>query len=362
MAGTTRRTRGALLMMLGLILMAAGAISPAAAAPDQNNECNGAFEGSPAGSLAITSVPPAGITGGATEIVVTVTWDPAEWADPDELDKLVNCIKVDGALVDSLSSIDKPTDNDGTHVFTIDLTGLDVGDEVCDRARLSGQPAPGNQSTQKSNELCWIVSDGQTPPPPPDTYSLTVRKTVVNGIGNESFTFTVDCDPAELDASNVSGATFTDGAATFDLANGGTKEITGLPEQASCEVTESVPASPQWTTKINNVADDDRSTVVDIAGDDREVVFENTRVNPTPPPDDTPVVAPQQETAPAVAGVQVTREAAPAVAPARQAETIAATGMSTTLFVLGMALLSLGALLVVGAGKTARPAGNHYLA
>lgn len=366
MKTTGRRAGGVVLAAAGLMLtLLAFVSSPASAAPNPNNECNGAFNGIPDGSLAIAGTPPAGNTDGDTSLEIDVSWDTADWAGQD-LDKILNCVQVNGALVDSLSTIEKPTTNDGTQEFTIDVSDLEPGDEVCARVRLSGQPAGNNTSTQKSNVLCWTISEKGTPPPPADTYDITVTKNVVNGAGGESFGFTVDCDPFELDADNVagSGVTFTDGAANFSLGDDGTRTVVGLPDGASCEVAETTPAGAQWTTTINGAASATRTTVVAITvngtAGDRVAAFENTRVIPTITDTGTP-----NTPAPAVvAGVQVTRDPSPAPAPAAKAAVqgtqLAATGMSPGLLALGLALVGVGAVLVLGAGRTRRPEGVHY--
>jgi hypothetical protein len=128
-----------------------------------NDSCNGAFQGSPAGSLALTaSVPDHGTISAGQTIDITATWNPADWSG---LDQFSDCFTINGTLDPSLTYEDKPPTNDGIDQYTFEVPATLVdGNEVCVRARLSGQPVGGNTSTQKSNTLCWTL--GSTPKDP----------------------------------------------------------------------------------------------------------------------------------------------------------------------------------------------------
>lgn len=175
------------LVMIGL--QGLGAIAASAQAVDQ--ACNGAFTGSPPGTLEMSSVPPGGSTvAPGDSITFTITWDPDDWTS---LDRLANCFAINGTLDGSLTYSEKPPDNDGVAVHSITVPGdLEDGDTLCARARLSGDPV-GQVSTQKSNELCFTVSTEVAPQPGIDvektcpsgtatvgddvTYSITVKNT-----------------------------------------------------------------------------------------------------------------------------------------------------------------------------------------
>lgn len=147
--------------------------------PPQDGSCNGAFQGNPEGSLGKTAtrdgvnLPNGSNVAPGDKITFTFTWDITDWLGL-QLDKLVDCFAVNGVAYNSLDYSWKPTDNDGTQSHTVTVPDLNSGDKFCDRARLSGQPAPGNPSTQKSNQMCFTIGtdtpsdDGGTDGTPSD--------------------------------------------------------------------------------------------------------------------------------------------------------------------------------------------------
>jgi fimbrial isopeptide formation D2 family protein/uncharacterized repeat protein (TIGR01451 family) len=136
------------LSVIQLQLVTAGSASATSA-------CNGAFQGSLSGTLAITSSVAAGqsVQPGQS-IVVTATWDPDDW---NGVDAYNNCWQLNGDALASLELEAKPPANDGSMVQTVTVPNVSDGDTMCVRSRLSGQPRGGNATTQKSNHLCWIV-------------------------------------------------------------------------------------------------------------------------------------------------------------------------------------------------------------
>ena len=184
-----------------------------------NDSCNGAFQGSPAGSLSLSAVPgPGSISAGQT-ITITATWNTGDWSG---LDQFSDCFEVNGALDPSLTYEDKPPANDGYDQHSVDVPkDLVDGDTFCVRARLSGQPTGGNTSTQKSNTLCWTI--GSTPKDPDVKVAKSASKTSVSS--GDSLTFT-------LEASNVGTATATSVAIVDTIPAGFT--ITGA--SAGCGI------------------------------------------------------------------------------------------------------------------------------
>jgi uncharacterized repeat protein (TIGR01451 family) len=142
--------------VIQLQLVDAGSASASAA-------CNGAFQGNPQGTLAISaSVPSGGTISAGQSITVNTTWNTNDWSG---LDAYYNCWELNGSLVDSLEYEEKPPANDGTITQTISVpNSVSNGDQFCVRARLSGQPRQGNTSTQKSNKICWTVGPQQQNP------------------------------------------------------------------------------------------------------------------------------------------------------------------------------------------------------
>ena len=343
MAGTGRRVSGVVLIMLGVLFSVVGVFAAPVAADDVNQECNGAFQGNPEGSLAVVGSPAAGTIGENIDSVsVTASWDEADWSG-DTLDKILNCVTVNDVLVDAKSSIEKPTANDGGQPFTIDVSDLDVDDEVCARVRLSGTPTAQNPSTQKSNVLCWTVVEGTTETPTP-TYTCVAPS--------------VSGDDATLKGSTTD-TTVTD--ATFNLVkDGGTPAIIEGSETDGSAVGAANDLAPgSYTYSVTFIGDAGAVTTVTA-----DACAFTVAAAVIPVVTETPVVT---KTETVVAGVQVSREAAPAVlaataAPAAQGAVLAATGLSPALLAVGLGFVGLGTVLVVGARRTVRPAGNHYIA
>jgi uncharacterized repeat protein (TIGR01451 family) len=173
--------------------------------------CNGAFSGRPEGSLAKTatrdgqSLPDGSLIGPGDVIVFTITWNTSDWVG-EELNKVLDCVQVNGQDAPQLSVEEKPTANDGVFIHQLTVPeNLESGDVLCDRARLSGNPAGDNPSTQKSNVLCFTVTEEL----PPDVH---VRKSAsdleVNPGDHVTYTITV---------SNDGEGTATDVVVTDDL-------------------------------------------------------------------------------------------------------------------------------------------------
>jgi uncharacterized repeat protein (TIGR01451 family) len=202
--------------------------------------CNGAFQGSPSGTLAMTaSVPNGGSISPGQSITITITWDTGDWSG---LDALYDCFTVNGALDDSLTYGEKPPSNDGIAQHSVTVpNSLLSGDTICARARLSGQPI-GGVSTQKGNILCWTVGGTTTNPDVKVTKSasstnVTFGDTVTfaieaSNIGNAAATNVQikDTIPAGLTITGTSASCSTSGQAVTcnvgDIAQGGSKSVT----------------------------------------------------------------------------------------------------------------------------------------
>jgi uncharacterized repeat protein (TIGR01451 family)/fimbrial isopeptide formation D2 family protein len=188
-----------LALTLGVIqlqLVTAGSASASSA-------CNGAFQGSPPGTLAIHGVPTTPTIQPGQSITFTATWDPADWSG---LDAYYNCWQLNGSELGSLELEEKPPANDGTVVQTVTVpNSASDGDVICVRTRLSGQPASGNTTTQKSNKLCWTVN--AAPPPQPDV-KITKTASDSNVAAGDSFTYTLKVE--NISATNATNVVITD--------------------------------------------------------------------------------------------------------------------------------------------------------
>lgn len=227
-----RRPRiGAVISMAGLVTMAVSLLAgPSLAEAPQDNSCNGAFGGSPLSSLAIITVPDDGaqVVPGQ-EIVVSATWNPADW---QSLDKILDCVRIGSTIVIALSEQEKPTLNDGTFVDTFTIpTDTSPGSTVCVRTRLSGQPAGSNVSTQKGNDACFAVVAASVEGG--STTSTTV------GSGGSTTSTTVGTGGSTTDPGGTGGSTTpetsgsggTGGSNTATTPGGATTEVAGSQAQ-----------------------------------------------------------------------------------------------------------------------------------
>jgi hypothetical protein len=178
MSRSFRQRIGAAVATAGLVAIGAALTAGASYAevPD-GGACNGSFQGTPPGSLELTTVPPSGSNVKTGDLIsVTATWDTGDW---ESLDKADICVTVGGELDLALSDIEKPADNDGSyqHAFTIPAeTAVDT--EVCIRAQVHGIPGASEVSTQKSNVACFTVFDpGTTTTTAPTTTTTTAPTT-----------------------------------------------------------------------------------------------------------------------------------------------------------------------------------------
>jgi hypothetical protein len=152
-------------------------VTPSAAWADSPNAeaCSGLYQGSPPGSLAMTTVPAAGtVLHPGDEVEVTATWDQEDWPGP-VLHKVLDCLLVDGTVDYDHSSQEKPTDNDGLYRYRFTVPVGALG-KVCDRVRLSGRLVDGGDLVvQKSNTVCFSVAAAGQPGNPGAPVEVTTQ-------------------------------------------------------------------------------------------------------------------------------------------------------------------------------------------
>jgi len=135
-------------------------LSPSAAWAEAPNPsaCKGLYNGTPPGSLAMTTSPPNGtVLHPGDEVEVTATWEVADWPGP-VLHKVLDCLLVNGTVDYDRSSQEKPTDNDGVYRYRFTVPA-GVEGRICDRVRLSGRLVEdGDLVVQKSNTVCFSIA------------------------------------------------------------------------------------------------------------------------------------------------------------------------------------------------------------
>ncbi|HEX4978988.1 MAG TPA: DUF5979 domain-containing protein [Acidimicrobiales bacterium] len=168
-------------------------------------------------------------------------------------------------------------------------------------------------------------------------HDLFVTKDVVSPTRAETFSFVVDCRPYVLTSANspAPGITYADGVASAVLGDNGRIELTGLPHSTTCTVQETVPtvAGGTWTGSVDGTAGVTKTVTLDA---DRTVAFTNTLAT-------TAVIPPAVEptaTAPAPGGASVLG--------VQVEQPLARTGIDNTIAVAAVAMIVLGAGLLIG--------------
>ncbi|HYG71134.1 MAG TPA: DUF11 domain-containing protein [Actinomycetota bacterium] len=250
MAIRTSRTRNRAFAVLAALTLTVVQLQLVAGAASASVACNGAFSGSPVGTLAITaSIPTNQTIQAGQSITVTATWDTNDWTD---LDRYRACWQLNGNDLDALDFEVQDPDNDGSIQNTIQVpNSVQSGDELCVRTRISGQPR-GGESTQKSNTLCWTV--GAAPQNPnvkivktanqgtvaagsAFTYTLRVENTSTVAANNVVITDTI---PASLTIGNLpagcsaNGQTVTCNIGTLAAGASVTRQIPVTTSNGSC--------------------------------------------------------------------------------------------------------------------------------
>lgn len=357
MAGTARRVSGAVLIMLGVLFAVVGVVASPVAADEHNvvEVCNNQqgddqdCEGDQAHGTVTWS-----FVDGDLVFDIEATDGSTEWK------QIYICIpgteKSNGA--DCQGNTDSVLSPDGYEVTGASGVKENDKDVEFDCDAEFGAVVPAETLAEldiDTDDFAWTIHvntcDGGTDeafgratvttPPPVRSYTCAAP-TIANG--NDATLNGSTDDP------NVDAASFT------LTKTGGSSQTVAATEGAD----------GVFTGAANDLENGNYTYTITFTGPDLsktsgECSF-NVNQSSNVIVDDTP----KQEAV--VAGVQVTREETPAVvaattaAPAVQGVALAATGLSPVLLALGLGLVGLGSILVIGARRTVRPAGQHYIA
>ena len=139
--------------------------------------CAHAFQFGRSGSLVKRTQPPGGpanqdpatlpiVTPGET-ITATLTWDTGDFSGRSS--RVEDCVQINGvdrpglAPVQTPGPVPVPGTTEVQMTYTVPARAVD-GVTVCDRGQVSGTPVGNNPSTEKSNQVCFVVGPpAQTP-------------------------------------------------------------------------------------------------------------------------------------------------------------------------------------------------------
>ena len=100
---------------------------------------------------------------------INLTWDPADWNDT-WVEKVLDCVSVDGKPVPQLSAEERPSPNDGTYERELAVPAdIDAGHLLCEQGFVFGLLSRGGYSQTSSPRVCFTTEAAPPPPPPPTT-------------------------------------------------------------------------------------------------------------------------------------------------------------------------------------------------
>jgi LPXTG-motif cell wall-anchored protein len=110
-------------------------------------------------------------------IDINLSWDPADF-DDTWIEKVLNCVSIDGKPVPELTDEERPAPNDGAYsrelVVPEDIEG---GRLLCEQGFAYGNLSRGGYSLISSPRVCFTTEAAPPPPPPPAAAAETTTTT-----------------------------------------------------------------------------------------------------------------------------------------------------------------------------------------
>ena len=128
--------------------------------------CRQELQRPPIGGVENVTSPGPGSAVAGDVIDVHLTWDPADWNDT-WVEKVLNCVSVDGKVVPGLSDEERPSPNDGAYDRELDVPDdMAPGHLLCEQGFVFGVLSRGGYSLTSSPRVCFTT---EAAPPPPTT-------------------------------------------------------------------------------------------------------------------------------------------------------------------------------------------------
>jgi hypothetical protein len=128
--------------------------------------CRHELQRPPIGGVGNVTAPDPGRALAGSAIDIRITWDPADW-DDTAIEKVLNCVSLDGKPVPELTAEERPARNDGAfgrRMFVpADIKG---GRLLCEQGFVYGVLSRGGYSQTSSPRVCFTT---EAAPPPPTT-------------------------------------------------------------------------------------------------------------------------------------------------------------------------------------------------
>ena len=124
----------------------------------------------------VTSPGPGTATAGDV-IDVNLSWDPADF-DDTWIEKVLNCVSIDGTAVPELTDEERPAPNDGTYDRELVVPNdIEDGHLLCQQGFVYGNLSRGGYSQISSPRVCFTTQAAPPPPPPPPPPEPTTTTT-----------------------------------------------------------------------------------------------------------------------------------------------------------------------------------------
>ena len=124
----------------------------------------------------VTSPGPGTVMAGDV-VDISISWDPADF-DDTWIEKVLNCVSIDGKAVPELSDEERPAPNDGAFDRELVLPKtIEGGLLVCEQGFVYGNLSRGGYSLISSPRVCFTTEEAPPPPPPPTTAPPTTTTT-----------------------------------------------------------------------------------------------------------------------------------------------------------------------------------------
>lgn len=99
-------------------------------------------------------------------IDIHLSWDPADWTDT-WVEKVLNCVSLDGEPVPELSSEERPAPNDGAYDRELVVPDdIESGRLLCEQGFVYGMFSRGGYTLTSSRRVCFTTQAAPPPPPP----------------------------------------------------------------------------------------------------------------------------------------------------------------------------------------------------
>jgi LPXTG-motif cell wall-anchored protein len=126
----------------------------------------------------VTSPGPGTVLAGDV-VDVTISWDPADF-DDTWIEKVLDCVSVDGVAVPALTDEERPAPNDGAFNRSIEIPeDIEAGRLVCQQGFVYGNLSRGGYSLISSPRVCFTTEAAPPPPPTTTTTEATTTTTTV---------------------------------------------------------------------------------------------------------------------------------------------------------------------------------------